>query len=527
MHTTKLLSMLGGLIVLGMLLTFSVAAEPPRQDGYLLQDPAFDLAAQSIWRWEQWSYQVEVIKSDAKKEPDLERSFYVPSFLPSESKWDHGSSGQSGAAGAISGRTFTKFRAGLYQTVQIVKGTRVHFSIWANEFCESGVGRCSVILKAGIDPTGGKDWSSTNIKWAIREISDNKYVQLVTEDVIVGESGSVTVFTWGEPPDLPSNSAAFFDDATLGLTSSVSPQTTPGASPQAPGAGQPTAAALPAACAQLRWVSDVTIPDGTAMAPGVQFTKTWRVQNTGSCAFLGTLNFVGKGNQMGGQSPMALSKTEAGQQADVSINLIAPTQAGDYYGTWQPRTTDGTPMENLVVRIKVSAQAVTPFPVVTATPRGLVLLVPTAPPTPATSQICVQAYNDFNGDGQQDTDETLMAGVTFTLLDATGSIDSYTTDGTTEPYCFMDLPLGNYQLTSKPPANYASTTPNAIAISLSADPNPNVTYGATRTSSSSNAGATTGGALGSTFRPILIVISVVVLIALVGVGGMLLVVRRR
>lgn len=536
MHTTKLLSMLVGLSLLVGVMAFPVVAAPQLQGGNLLQDPTFDLAAQGTWKWERWSYQIEVMKPDTKKEVDLDHSFYAPAFLASEPKWDHGSAGQSGAAVAISGKTFTKFRAGVFQTAQVAKGTRVHFGIWANEFCDGSGGRCSVFLKAGIDPTGGRDWSSGNIKWTAGEISNNAYVRLVTEDVTVGDSGSVTVFTWGEPRDLPTNSAAFFDDAVLEVASSASPQTTPGAAPPAPVPGQPAATAQAAACAQVAWVSDVTIPDDTVMASGAKFVKTWRVKNSGTCAFSGTLNFVGKGNQMGGQSPVALPKIEAGQQADVSINLTTPTQAGDYYSTWQPRTNEGTPMENLVVRIKVSAEAATPVPAATATPQTQVAPAPTAPPTPSTSQICVQAYNDVNGDGQQGADETLMAGVAFTLSDAGGPKDSYTTDGTTEPHCFQDLKLGNYQLTIKPPANYGSTTPDAMAISLSAGVKPNVTYGArrsgpapapTRTASPSNEGAATGAAPGSAFRTILIVVSVVVIIALVGVGATLLRARRR
>ena len=173
---------------------------------------------------------------------------------------------------------------------------------------------------------------------------------------------------------------------------------------------------------------------------------------------------------------------------------------------------------------------------VTATPQRQAVPAPTAPPTSSTSQICVQAYNDLNGDGQQGADEALMAGVAFTLSDAGGPRDSYTTDGTTEPHCFQDLKLGNYQLTIKPPANYGSTTPDAMTISLSAGVKPNVVYGArrsglapvpTRTVSPSNAGAATGAAPGSAIRTILIVVSVVVIIALVGVGGALLRARRR
>ena len=38
-------------------------------------------------------------------------------------------------------------------------------------------------------------------------------------------------------------------------------------------------------CYSLTFLSDVTIPDNTEMTPGDQFTKTWRVKNSGSCVW--------------------------------------------------------------------------------------------------------------------------------------------------------------------------------------------------------------------------------------------------
>jgi hypothetical protein len=278
----------------------------------------------------------------------------------------------------------------------------------------------------------------------------------------------------------------------------------------------------------------VTIPDNTEIAPGAAFVKTWRVKNNGSCAFSGTLNFIGAGNQMGGQSPTALPTIEAGQQADVSVNLTAPTQPGDYRGTWQPRTNDGAAMQNLLVLIKVSATAATPIPPATATPQ--IEPTPTVPPTPATGQICIQAYNDPNGDGQQSADETLLPGAVFTLSDANGPKDSYTTDSVSEPHCFTDLALGNYHLTIKPPASYASTTVDAMDISLSAGIAPDIRYGAkhsgpapvaTSKSSTPSASAIAGGSSGSAGRTILLVVGILVLIVLIGAGGFVLLSRRR
>ena len=264
MHTTKLLSMLVGLTMLAGLITFPVVAAPHLQGGNLLQDPTFDLAAQGTWKWERWSY--------VKTEADLGQSFVTPVFMPSEAKWDHGSGGQSGAAGSMAGQAATKFRAGFYQTVAVKAGTRVRFSVWANEFCQSGDSECPVILKAGIDPTGGTDWSSGNIKWAGTEISDNKYAQLVTEEVTVGDSGKVTVFTWGEPRFPAMYTAAYFDDAALTGTAAST-------APTAPQAAQPTATApqstQPIAMAQLQGGNLLQDPTFDLAAQGTWKWERW------------------------------------------------------------------------------------------------------------------------------------------------------------------------------------------------------------------------------------------------------------
>jgi SdrD B-like domain len=195
-------------------------------------------------------------------------------------------------------------------------------------------------------------------------------------------------------------------------------------------------------------------------------------------------------------------------------------------------------MENLVVRIKVRAGAATPIPAVTATLAPVVSatprpVLPTQPPPPTTGEVCVRAFNDLNGDGQQGADESLLAGMTFVFSDASGPIDSYTTDGASEPHCFTNLALGIYQLTIKPPASYAGTTPGATSINLAAGLKPTITYGAMRRGAapaptgSPSGQAASGGSLASTVRTVAIVIGVLVLVGLAVVGGMLLLSRRR
>lgn len=201
------------------------AADSPKPGENLLQDPSFE----EYWRWNTWDYSI-VVRDPGKGHPmNADQSFGTPYFGPSESKWDKERPRQDeGVAGEVSGEAYWRFRAGYYQTVDAPPGSRVRFSVWVNGFCEDEVqARCPVILKAGIDPSGGYDWQSSSIYWVTTEVADQKYVQLTTE-ATVGPSGSVTVFTWGEPTFGVVYTAAYFDEASLViLPASTSVQATP------------------------------------------------------------------------------------------------------------------------------------------------------------------------------------------------------------------------------------------------------------------------------------------------------------
>ena len=98
-----------------------------------------------------------------------------------------------------------------------------------------------------------------------------------------------------------------------------------------------------ASCLGLVFKNDVTIPDDTNMTPGQQFTKTWLVQNTGSCAwqpgFKWTL--VG-GNPMGGSTATLTQAVNPGAQYQVSVPMVAPNTSGESTGTWKMADANGT-----------------------------------------------------------------------------------------------------------------------------------------------------------------------------------------
>merc|ERR1719178_370484 len=88
-----------------------------------------------------------------------------------------------------------------------------------------------------------------------------------------------------------------------------------------------------------RFVSDVSIFDGTQMAPSTKFTKIWRLKNTGEVPWPpGTqIMFVG-GDQMSASLTVPLARQAAGQpgeEVDVAVDLVAPQEHGRYVGYWR------------------------------------------------------------------------------------------------------------------------------------------------------------------------------------------------
>lgn len=89
------------------------------------------------------------------------------------------------------------------------------------------------------------------------------------------------------------------------------------------------------------FVSDVTIPDGTVMAPGQSFTKTWKLKNIGETSWSGyNLTFV-DGDQMDSPPSVSVPMTPPGATVDISVPMTAPKDAGNHQGRWQMTTADG------------------------------------------------------------------------------------------------------------------------------------------------------------------------------------------
>lgn len=105
-------------------------------------------------------------------------------------------------------------------------------------------------------------------------------------------------------------------------------------------------AAVASSCTDgSEFVSDVTVPDGTHLAPNTLFIKTWRLRNTGTCTWDASyrLTFLSGDRLSGPRSAPLDEPVGSGEQAEVSVMLITPESAGTYRGQWTIFALDGRP----------------------------------------------------------------------------------------------------------------------------------------------------------------------------------------
>ena len=96
-------------------------------------------------------------------------------------------------------------------------------------------------------------------------------------------------------------------------------------------------------CNQAGFVAE-TIPDGTDFDPGEEFTKTWTLENTGSCTWNANYDVVFvEGDAMGAtaSTPLTSGTVKPGETIKISIDLNAPIAAGTHRGDFKLRDQDG------------------------------------------------------------------------------------------------------------------------------------------------------------------------------------------
>jgi LysM repeat protein len=100
----------------------------------------------------------------------------------------------------------------------------------------------------------------------------------------------------------------------------------------------------PTTCNQAQMVADVSVPDGTTLAPGSSFTKTWRLKNVGTCTWTSAYTLIfdhGERMDAPATAPFTTVNIPPGSTVDLSINLKAPVNPGNYQADFRLRSPEG------------------------------------------------------------------------------------------------------------------------------------------------------------------------------------------
>ncbi len=156
-------------------------------------------------------------------------------------------------------------------------------------------------------------------------------------------------------------------------------------------APSPTATGI---CDAAKFVGE-TIKDGSSYASGATFTKSWTLQNNGTCSWDTNyaLVFI-SGDSMNGvaSKPLTTGKVAPGDSIQITVDLTAPNKPGTFHGNWGVRNPAGIIFSKFWVEINVpvttysfidnmckaqwrSAPGVLPCPGTTADANGFVLKV--------------------------------------------------------------------------------------------------------------------------------------------------------
>ncbi len=222
---------------------------------------------------------------------------------------------------------------GIFPLDGILKGD--HFQ--ATIGCQYGATSCSVMYQ--LDYGSGTGTNFVTI-WKFKEQYDGLFYNV---DIDLSQ------LAWVKDPRIVLSAYANGDasgDMPLWVSPRIvrnvqAPGGTPTPVPTVP--GSPTLVPTPLSCAdKAQFVTDVTIPDGTTLAPNQTFNKVWRLKNIGTCTWNTgyNLTFISGDNMGAGDTPLTQSVVP-GATVDAGINMTAPSSLGHYRGYWELKNSSG------------------------------------------------------------------------------------------------------------------------------------------------------------------------------------------
>lgn len=327
-----------------------------------------------------------------------------------------------------------KVDGGLYQVVTGLRpGATVQLTAYAHTWsCDSMQGNrgpattCGdpngMWVQLGIEPNGLADPFSPSVIWSQNYYVPDYYQAVGPLRARVGANGAVVVILRSTAKWPVPHNDAYWDDVSLTYVGPVVQPTNTPLPPPTVDPYAPTRTPLPTFTPRPDGaIVHVVQPGDTlfsiALKYGVDMEQIRRL-NVGS---IGPNNLIVVGQELVIAVPAAVQPT------------VAPTELS-------------------VPEAPAAAEA-------TVTPAAV---------SAVSTAICVLAFHDRNGDTFRNdpVTEELLPSTEFAVADARGVIARYTTDGVSEPYCFV-VPPGAYRVIQTSPSGYTASGQAERNVALS------------------------------------------------------------
>jgi len=162
----------------------------------------------------------------------------------------------------------------------------------------------------------------------------------VEQTIAARDTATVRLSDHGEAP-LPTNTRPPTLTPTVTVTATATETFTP--------IPIPPTSVVDTFCDNSAFLEDITIPDGTILAPGQVFEKTWSFQNTGRCTWNKgyTIAWMSGDVMQGVTRPLPEIVAPNGT-VNATVRLTAPFKPGPYKGVWRLLNSKGEPFGDFV-----------------------------------------------------------------------------------------------------------------------------------------------------------------------------------
>ena len=460
----------------GILLAEDVA---PQDAANLLENPDFEgeyVAHDDVGDvkvapdWTPWW----VLGSDSDQEDGFGRR---PSFYWSSEDTDPGGT-KSGTYAQFWKHTWGQGAGGVYQTVTVPDNSRLRLAVWGRSFtCNEETIEDDCIpdddawmgLQIAIDPKGGTDFYADSIVFspAINSTANDWQEFVLEADVC--SSTTATVFMMYHPDFPRTQNKVYWDNASLIVIGSASD------------------------------CSGESSGDGEAAAPApaeVAFVTPQPPQADGSIVHTvssgETLSSIAVAYYNQGYTDITVPKIKELNNLPSDIIYVGQkltiVGAGGAQGAPAPEATE-EPAEEEATEEEAAEE--------TETEEETSSEEETEVADTTTGEVCMSLFDDANANTLRDADENLLAGGSLDISNATGIVESHTTDGVSEPHCFPALSPGEYTAAAAAPAGFEMTTVSSWAIQVDPGAKLELTFGAVGTGEAPAEEGATGGEEGA------------------------------